>query len=177
MNDVATPSAYGTLTEPATLKIERLLPGPMDRIWDYLTKSDLRRKWLAAGDMELKVGAPFEFVWRNDELTNPPGKKPEGFGEEHCMNSQITECDPPRKLSFTWGESGGVTFELAPRGTEVLLTITHRRLPDRSTMLNVSAGWHNHLDVLAARVAGQEPAPFWDNWLGLKAEYDKRLPA
>ena len=33
----------------------------------------------------------------------------------------------------------------------MLLTVIHRRLPDRSTLLNVSAGWHAHLDILVAR--------------------------
>src|SRR5271166_2608641 len=72
MNERATLEAHGVLTEPATLKIQRLLPGPIERIWAYLTESDLRRRWLAAGEMEMKVGAPFEFVWRNNELTDPP---------------------------------------------------------------------------------------------------------
>ena len=79
MNELATPDAYGTLIEPTTLKIQRLLPGPIERVWAYLTDSELRRKWLAAGEMEMKVGAPFELVWRNDELTDPPGKRPDGF--------------------------------------------------------------------------------------------------
>ena len=52
MTDFASPSAYGVLTEPATLRIERLLPGPIERVWAYLTESDLRRKWLAAGEMQ-----------------------------------------------------------------------------------------------------------------------------
>jgi hypothetical protein len=76
-----------------------------------------------------------------------------------------------------WGSTGGVTFELEPVGDMVRFTLTHRRIPDRSIMLNVSAGWHAHLDVLAARLAGEEPQPFWDHWASLKAEYAKRLPA
>ena len=152
------------MIEPTTLKIQRLLPGPIERIWAYLTDSDLRRKWLAAGAMEMKVGAPVEFVWRNDELNDPPGKRPDGFPEEHRMQSRITELDPPRKLSIAWNNSGDVTFELEPKGKGVLLTVIHRRLPDRSTMLKVSAGWHMHLDVLVARASGEEPAPFWDGW-------------
>ena len=143
------------LTEPATLKIQRLLPGPIERVWAYLTDSELRRKWLAAGEMEMKVGAPFELVWRNDELTDPPGQRPAGFRDEHRMESRITELDPPRKLAFTWDNSGDVSFELEPRGEDVLLTLIHRRLPDRATMLEVSAGWHMHLDVLVARADGQ----------------------
>ena len=165
------------LTEPATLKIQRLLPGPIERVWAYLTESELRRQWLAAGEMELKVGAAFELVWRNNELTNPPGQRPSGFGEEHRMKSQITELDPPKKLAITWGSTGGVSFELEPRGNEVLLTVIHRRLPDRAMLLMVGPGWHMHLDVLVARMRGKEAEPFWDGWSRLKKEYDRRLPA
>ena len=116
MTELATLDAYGVLTEPATLKIQRLLPGPIERVWAYLTESDLRRQWLAAGEMEMKVGAPFELVWRNDELTNPPGQRPAGFPEEHRMQSRITELDPPRKLAIAWRSSGDVSFELEPTG-------------------------------------------------------------
>jgi len=178
MTALASRGAYGVLTEPSTLKIERLLNGPIERVWAYLTESDLRSKWLAAGKMEMKVGAAFELVWRNDELTNPPGTRPSGMGEEHRMQSRIIALDAPRKLSFTFGDSGDVTFDLEPRGEKVLLTVIHRRLPDRSTLLKVSAGWHMHLDLLVARVSDTTPAtPFWDGLSSLHQDYDRRLPA
>jgi len=176
MNDMATPDAYGVLTEPTTLTIQRLLPGPIERIWGYLTQSDLRRQWLASGDMDLCVDAPFELVWHNDELTQPPGTRPEGFSAEHHMQSRIVEVDPPHKLVFSWGERGEVTFELQPKGERVLLTVIHRGVPDRSVLLRVSAGWHMHLDVLASITTGQTPGPFWDGWIRLQADYDHRMP-
>ncbi|HLW92027.1 MAG TPA: SRPBCC family protein [Roseiarcus sp.] len=176
MNDLATARGYGALIEPATLKIQRLLPGPIERVWAYLTDGDLRRQWLAAGEMELKAGAPLELVWRNNELTNPPGERPPGFSEEHRMQSRIIALDPPHRLAIAWGESGEVSFELNPEGDEVLLTIIHRRLPDRANMLNVSAGWHMHLDILVARARGKEPEPFWDGWRRLRKEYERRIP-
>lgn len=177
MNETAPPDAYGRLTGPMTLTIQRLLPGPIERIWAYLTKSELRRKWLAAGEMGMKPGTSFEFVWRNAELNDPPSPRPEGHSEEHRLVCEITEFEPPRRLAITWGRSDGVVFELEARGQRVLLTITHRRLPDRETMLMVGAGWHAHLDVLVARVNGEEPAPFWDTWRRLRDEYARRLPA
>lgn len=177
MTELASLEAYGVLTEPATLKIQRLLPGPIERVWAFLTDSDLRRQWLAAGQMEMKVGAPFELVWRNDELTDPPGHRPAGFAQEQRMQSRITELDPPRKLAFAWEGSGDVSFELTPEGNEVLLTVIHRRLPDRTTTLMVGAGWHMHLDILVARSKGEAPEPFWDGWSRLKKEYDRRIPA
>jgi uncharacterized protein YndB with AHSA1/START domain len=177
MTGTATLDAYGELIEPATLKIQRLLPGSVERCWAYLTESELRRQWLAAGEMEMKVDAPFELVWRNDELSDPPGRRPEGFPDEHRMQSRITELDPPRKISFTWRNSGDVTFELAPAGKRVLLTVIHRRLPDRSTLLKVAAGWHSHLDILEARSSNKRPKPYWDHRSQLHQEYDRRIPA
>ena len=177
MTLATSPNAYGALSEDATLTLERLLPGSIDRVWAYLTESDLRKQWLAAGTMEMRVGAPVELVWRNNELMDDPGQPPEGFNGEHRMESEITELDPPHRLSISWGSTGGVTFELEPVGDMVRFTLTHRRIPDRSIMLNVSAGWHAHLDILAARLASEEPQPFWDHWTALKAEYDRRLPA
>lgn len=178
MSDLETIDAYGVLTEPATLKMQRLLPGPIERVWAYLVDSELRSKWLAAGKMAMTVGAPFELVWRNDELTDPPGARPAGFPPEHSMQSRITALDPPRLLAIAWAGTGDVSFELEPKGKQVLLTVIHRRLPDRAMMLKVGGGWHMHLDILAARASGKpDPAPFWDGWLRLKDEYDRRLPA
>jgi uncharacterized protein YndB with AHSA1/START domain len=122
-----TPDAYGALIEPATLKIERLLPGPIERVWAYLAESQLRRQWLAAGQMEMKSGTPFEFVWRNDELTNPSGQRRPGFGDEHRTRSRIIESDPDRKRAITRQGSGNASFELEPKGNKVLLTVIHHR--------------------------------------------------
>lgn len=177
MTDLADIDSYGVLTEPATLTIQRVLPGPIERIWTYLTDSELRRKWLAVGVMGMAAGTQFELVWRNDELTDPPGERPPNFSAEHRMESRITEFDPPRKLSFTWEGSGEVSIELETRGANVLLTLIHRRLPNRATLLGVSAGWHMHLDVLVARASGKEPETFWDGMMRLRREYDRRLPA
>lgn len=175
MTTALTQDNFGVLTEPATLTIERRLPGPVERVWSYLTDSDLRRQWMAAGAMEEKVGAPVEFIWRNDELTDPPGARPEGFAEEHRMTCEVTAIDVPHLLSISWGNTGGVTFTLQEKGDEVLLTVVHRRIEDPAVRLNVSAGWHAHIDVLDARLRGRTPAPHWDNWTALRSLYAERL--
>ncbi len=177
MSEAATLDAYGEVIEPLTLRIQRLLPGPVDRVWAYLTESELRRQWLASGQMQMKAGSPFTFTWRNDELSDPPGQRPDGFAAEHSLESRILELEPSRKLTIAWNQ-GEVSFELEPAGDKVLLTVTHRRAPDRGVLLNVSAGWHAHLDILATKLGGKpQTASFWDGWKQLKAEYDKRLPA
>lgn len=177
MTDTQKSAAYGQLIEPTTLFIQRLLPGPIERVWAFLTENDLRRQWLASGDMELKAGAAFTLVWRNDDLTDPPGTRPEGFGDEHRLESRILECDPPNRLAFIWGD-GDVSIALTKAGEKVLLSVTHRRIVERPAKLMIGAGWHAHLDILAARLSGETPTiPFWDGWLSLREEYARRLPA
>ena len=167
---------YAVATAPQTVRLQRRLPGPIDRVWAYLTDSDLRRTWLAAGDMPPEAGAGFELTWRNDELTDPPGHKPEGFGTEHSMQSTITAFDAPRHLAFTWGD-GEVSITLEPQGSDVLLTLVHTGISDRRNQVMIGAGWHMHLDLLVARVAGTQPEPFWDGWVRLRADYERRIPA
>jgi uncharacterized protein YndB with AHSA1/START domain len=176
MNLAAALADFGEVIEPNTLRIQRRLPGPAERVWEYLIDSDKRRQWLAAGDMDLRQGAQFALVWRNDELENA-GQRPEGFDAEHRIESVITEIEPPHKLSYTFGNAGEVTFELERAGDDVLLTLTHRRLPGREMMTKVAAGWHAHLDVLDAKLAGTSPKPFWENMASLRSEYEQRLPA
>jgi uncharacterized protein YndB with AHSA1/START domain len=177
MTDIATLDAYATAADPTAMTIQRLLPGPIDRAWAYLTESDLRAKWLASGRMEFAVDAPFTLTWRNDTLTDPPGERPEGSSAEHSMECRMMEVDPPRKLAFTFGPHGVVSFELTPRGERVLLTLVHSRTPNRGTLLSVSAGWHAHLDILASRLGGAPTEPFWDSVKRLRGEYESRLPA
>ena len=174
MTDVTTPEAYGTLIEPATLRIERLLPGPIDRVWAYLTQSDLRRQWLASGEMKPEAGSTFELTWRNDELANPPAKPSDTPGH-HTQKSEMVAFEPPHRLAYHWPQVGDVEFTLAEEGQNVRLTLVHRRIPDRGTLLGVSAGWHAHLDFMAARLTGRTLPPFNTTWERLKDAYAQRF--
>ncbi|WP_193369558.1 SRPBCC family protein [Pelagibius marinus] len=175
MTDQNQADDFGTLTDRSTLVIQRWLPGPVERIWSYLTESDKRRKWLASGEMTLSPGAPLELVWRNDDLSRPNDPRPDSFPAEHRLESRVIAFDPPHSLTIAWGD-GDVTFELQPKGDRVLLTVTHRGLVERSGKVGVSAGWHMHLDLLVAEVSGTEPATFWSGWSALKEAYEDRIP-
>jgi uncharacterized protein YndB with AHSA1/START domain len=183
MNEV---SEYAFVTAPATVRVERLLPGPIERIWAYLTESEKRAKWFAGGEMELRAGGRAQFNFRHAELSPMPEPVPEKYKKKaengQRMEGRITRCDPPRLLSFTFGSPEGeppseVTFELTPRGSKVLLVVTHERLKDREQMLGVSAGWHTHLGILIDHLEGREPRPFWSTHTRLLAEYEERLAA
>lgn len=178
MNEVFAPDAAGVLSKPDTLTFQRLLPGPVERVWRHLTVADLRRKWLADGDMEEKAGAGFELVWRNDTLSSSAAARPPGFAEEQRMASRIVSIEPPRHLEFTWGADGGtVTIDLAEAGDRVLLTLRHTRVKTRDDREMIGAGWHTHLDILAASLAQATPPSFWDRWNELRKDYSRSLPA
>jgi uncharacterized protein YndB with AHSA1/START domain len=176
-------SEFGVLTEARTVRFQRVLPGPVERVWAYLTESEKRGKWLASGPMELRVGGRVELNFRHANLTPHVEQPPEKYSscaDGFTTYGHITRCDPPRLLSYIWDEGGvdsEVTFELTPQGDDVLLVLTHRRLGDRAMMLSVAGGWHTHLGILLDHLNGREPRPFWSTHARLEAEYERRLPA
>lgn len=180
MSEQLTANEYGVVSEPRALRFERLLPGPIERIWAYLTESEMRAKWLASGPMELFPGGKVELVFRHSDLSSVKEERPARFKqEEHFMKSRVTRCDPPHLLAMTWGdtpESSEVTFELTPQDEEVLLVVTHRKLANRAEMVDVAGGWHTHLAILEDQANGRTPRPFWATWTGMEEEYDRRLP-
>jgi uncharacterized protein YndB with AHSA1/START domain len=174
-------SEYGEAIAKDTVRIERLLPGPIERVWAYLTESEKRGKWLASGEMELRVGGKVELRFLHSSLTPHQEPTPERFKNMDCgtgFDSTVTQCDPPRLLAYTWdGDTSEVKFELAPQGEKVLLVITHTRLRNRDEMVNVAAGWHAHVGIMEDNLRDQTPRPFWSTWQRLEEEYKRRLVA
>ena len=175
MNNLANINAYGVLAEPGTLKFQRLMPGPASRLWRHLTESNLRRQWLAGGKLEPKVGAPVEFIWRNDELDDPPGQRLAGFPEEQRMQGHITAFDPAQKLAIAWDGFGEVSYELEIKDSDVLLTMIQRGLPSRDVVVMFAAGSHTHFDILEACLNSKALPDFWKSWSQLQKEYDSRI--
>jgi uncharacterized protein YndB with AHSA1/START domain len=168
--------AYGEVRDPTTFRIERLLPGPIERVWSYLTEPEKRRRWFGAGPMDLRPGGRVKLRFRFAELSRE--KTPPTKGDKCEVPGRVTRCDPPRLLSYTWGsepDASEVTFELTPQGKDVLLVITHRRLADRGTMVSVASGWHTHLGILKDLLNRGKPRPFWATKIRMEEEYEKRV--
>lgn len=175
--------AHGTLPAADAVRLQRTLPGPVERVWRYLTEPGLRRQWLADG----AFGAPgerHELVFRNNALTendDPPPAKYADIADEARSHGRVLECTPHERLVITWdeddeGAGSEVAFELRPRGDEVELTLTHRRLPGRDALLSVASGWHAHLRVLIARMRDETPPGLWASFNRLEAQYDRLIP-
>ncbi len=173
---------HGIFPEPGTIQFERLLPGPPERIWDYLTKSELKAKWLSAGDVEPREGGKVEFRFKHSDLSETDDPIPEKY--KHMQDGtyfegKVTEWNPYKKLSYTWGESTGeeseVTYELVPqKNNKVLLILTHVHLgDDPAVLISVGAGWHTHLGILADRLEGFEPQGFWTVHTQMEKEYER----
>lgn len=173
-------SEYGKVLEAGSVRFERVLPGPIERVWAYLTDSEKRGKWLASGDMDLRPGGAAQLRFKHSDLSPKIGPTPERFKRYeggHVMNNRVIECYPPRRLAMSWGEHSDVTFELSEKGEDVLLVLTHRNLATRGDMINVSGGWHTHLEVLSQHLNGREPEPFWAMLGQVADEYERRLSA
>lgn len=166
---------YGSIIAPGTLRFERSLPGPIDKVWAYLTESEKRGKWLAKGDMELFEGGKVDLYFLHQELSPLPDVIPEKYKDMdkgHHFTGTILKVASPHLLSFTWEGGSEVTFELTEQADRVLMVITHRKLGDKkTTLLSVSAGWHNHVGILIANLEGTVPAPFWKTHAELEAIY------
>ena len=164
-------------TAPDTVRMERLLPGPIDRVWTFLTDPDQRALWLAGGPMELRVGGAVELQFRHAHLSPHAEAVPERFKHlehGHALRGTVTRLDPPHLLAFTWGGTSEVTFELVQQGPQVRLVLTHTRLADDQERLGVSGGWHTHVDILDDRLHGRTPGAFWSRHAQLEALYHQR---
>jgi len=170
--------AYGEFTNSREVRLVRILPGSIERVWAFLTDSEKRGTWLAAGHMDLQVGGHVHLSFDHAALS-PHEVRP----EEHkgCRGGDqyegvITQCEPPNLLSFTW-DGSEVTFELASLGDETRMVLTHRHLTNTEESISVAAGWHVHVAYLIARLTGLEPPPFWATHARLEQDYTTRLAA
>jgi uncharacterized protein YndB with AHSA1/START domain len=109
-----------------------------EKLWEALTDGDFtERYWFGIRlKSDWKVGSTFEMV-RGDGTVSDAGK--------------IVECDPPRRLAYTFvnlsdnykHEAPGLaTMVLEPYGKLVKLTLTHEGFQAGSLMLPaISKGW------------------------------------
>ncbi len=175
-------STYGERLDKSTVRFERLLPGPIERVWEYLTDGEKRAKWLAGGSTELAVDGIVVLKFHNTSLSplpdDPPPQKYCGEPEKTSFSGRVTQCEPPHLLAHTWegeNEASEVEYRLEEQGDRVLLTLTHRQLSDDETVLGVSGGWHTHLDILEDQLERRTPRPFWKSFTAMEAEYADRL--
>lgn len=171
---------YGVVLESGAVRFERLLPGPLERVWSYLTDSEKRSTWLASGEIEPRVGGEADLLFKHSQITSerPPERYREMNDNGWPSKGIVTRYEPMTALAMTWPGEGGASseavFELIPQGDKVRLVLTHRKLASKAEMIDVSGGWHAHLGILEDRLAGNPPRGFWSRIEGFEADYAKR---
>ena len=143
----------------ATVRFERQLDAPRERVWELLTTAEGLERWLAPATVEL----------------SPTGSIDIDFGEGGMAGGAIAELTPGFTVEFNWrfpGEPDSILrLELEEVGSgSTRLTLIHRLLPtDQAT--GYGAGWHTHLDHLDAALANQSPGVWIDRFNELFPEY------
>jgi uncharacterized protein YndB with AHSA1/START domain len=145
----------GKILDAHSVRFERLLPGPIELAWDYLTKPALLKTWFAEVTLQPRVGGAIDVKMGADEA---------GDCNAQSVSGVIREFNPPRVIAFSWiprrqqkdgsveaVDEGDVRFELKPRGDKVQLTLTHTRIPTNE-LAGYGGGWHAFLDALEARL-------------------------
>lgn len=174
-------SEYGERIARGAVRFRRTLPGPIERVWSFLTESDKRARWFCAGETEQLVGGRTELLFHHANLSplpdDPPPARHANLPDTVAFEGRITRWDPPRVLAYTWygkDEESDVCIELEEQDGTVLLVLTHTRLRTREDEVGVLGGWHAHLDILADVLHGRVPQPFWRRYAPLDREYESR---
>ncbi|WP_367898960.1 SRPBCC family protein [Leptospira sp. WS58.C1] len=177
MKDLTVNKTYGTFTSESEVRFQRLLPGPIETVWEYLVDSEKRGTWLAKGTMELKVGGKVELNFLHSSLSEEKTYPDRFKAMENGISGveTITAIEAPRLLSFTWHPNSEVRFELEEKGEDVLLTLRHYKLTDEFGKLMVSSGWHTHLDILVSKLYRELVPKFWQTFAKHETAYGEKL--
>jgi uncharacterized protein YndB with AHSA1/START domain len=149
---------------PDTIRLERTLDAPVEKVWRYLTEAELRAQWFMGGS-DAKPNAEFELVTDHDNLSDDEVPYP---ADHECYKGmvwkeRVIRFDPPHLLETTFqgGKNGTVTYELSPQGDRTRLVLTHRGIVSATGAQDFGGGWTAHLAVLEERVAGRGVKDFW----------------
>jgi uncharacterized protein YndB with AHSA1/START domain len=171
-------SPYGERLDASTVRIERWLPSPIERVWEALTDPEKRATWLAGGKTELAIDRSIELEFHNSSLSDDPcPEKYRDMPEKRFFSGQITRCDPPHLVAHTWVDGDDystVEYVLTEQDDKVLLVITHSRL-NEDDVLGICGGWHVHLDILDDVLEERTPRPFWKNHTAIEADYEAKF--
>jgi uncharacterized protein YndB with AHSA1/START domain len=141
------PSA--TFLKTAGVRFERILPGPIERVWDHLTNTNLLQAWFGdKSSIEPRQGGNVRLM-------------------DGHIRGTVTQWQPPHRLGYTWNvfkpadPPGAVsaypesylTLTLEAKDNTVLLVLSHLPVLEPFEKQN-AMGWHTFLDILSDTLAG-----------------------
>ena len=139
------------------LEMERLIPAPPERVFEYWTEPELVAKWFGPGEfdvpssqLDLRPGGKWRTTIRSPE------------GELRTVSGVYSTIEPPRRLVFTWawdddngvrGHETQVTVTLEPTPGGTRLRLVQEDFQNREVRDRHNGGWASSLSKLQ-RVAG-----------------------
>jgi uncharacterized protein YndB with AHSA1/START domain len=167
----------GILRDPHTVEFKRLIPGPIELAWAFLTQREKLKTWFADVTIEPRVGGAVDIHFNPDTC----GACSAG------VRGVVREFRPPHAVAFSWiqlkarpdgslqeRDEGEVRFELAARGDKVLLTLLHSRL-STDELIGHSAGWHAYLQNLDSVLSQRGRIDFMAVARGVRPGYEEQL--
>jgi uncharacterized protein YndB with AHSA1/START domain len=126
------------------LRFSRRIGHPVERVWAALTDPAELAGWWGQAEVDLVEGGKFVLRWLNTD----------DGGNRAAMHATITRLDPPRLLETAGDRHGVLRWELRPDGAGTLLAFSSTVELPAGFRSRVLAGWHWHLDALAAFLDG-----------------------
>src|SRR5215475_507207 len=129
-----------------TVRVERVLNAPIEKVWSYIVEGEKRAKWFAGGQWDLRVGGKTELIFAHHTLSDEPS--PAGFEKKGPFFGEIIAIEPPHLIA--WRDTGigrngsEIRMELTADGARTHLAITHTKMA-YADRLGASAGWGSHL--------------------------------
>lgn len=164
MAEAAAAHAQIERTAPDTIRLERLLDAPVDKVWRYLTEAELRRQWFMGGT-DARPDSEFELLVDHDNLSEDDVPYPADYAASKGVrfSEKVIRFEPPHLLATTFqgGKNGIVTYELSPEGERTRLVLTHSGITSGTGAQDFGSGWTSHLAVLQERLAGRGVRDFW----------------
>jgi uncharacterized protein YndB with AHSA1/START domain len=150
---------------PDTIRLERLLDAPPEKVWRYLTEARLREQWFMGGT-DARAGAEFDLIVDHDKLSTDDAPYPESYAgaKGKTFHETVIRFEPPELLETTFqgGKNGTVTYELFAERGGTRLVLTHRGIVSPTGFQDFGSGWTSHLAVLGEKLAGRSVKNFWE---------------
>ena len=141
-----------------SIQHQYFFPHAPEKVWEYLTQSELMEKWLMKNDFQPIVGLEFQF------RTNPiPSLNFDGIF--YC---RVLEIVPYKKLSYSWKSGPGAgkidlesvvvwTLQATDKGTEVFLHHSGFTKKENLDFYNgLNHGWVEKFQNIAALINAPE---------------------
>lgn len=137
-----------------TIRKEILIPQSQEEVWQAVTDSATLAEWMFPNDFAPEVGRQFTFDVPPNPQVNFDGL---------TVRCTVLECEPPRRLAFSWTAGGlvdtRVSFELEAEREGTRLRLEHAGFDlseswGQQAFKGAEYGWAKMLKQLVAVVTG-----------------------